>query len=70
MLQDVILLAADADAYNKGLQGFQLGVSGAGVAILIGGVSLLFSKQKLLGVIVCLVGLAIVAYPWVAFEPM
>jgi hypothetical protein len=70
MLTNIALLAADVAAFNKGLHEFQMGVSMVGGAVLLGGIYLLFSKYRVVGVILCIAAIAIIAYPWIAFEPM
>jgi hypothetical protein len=70
MLRDIALLAVDKAAYNEALNGFQWSVSLVGVAVLILGISMLFSKHKVVGLIFCMVGSGIAIYPWMAFAPI
>jgi len=82
MLPQLILLAQDTARFNRGQSIFQLGLTGVGVAIIIMGAALCFSKPKdpekatspavkwtALGV--CgLLGLGIIAYAWLGFSAM
>ena len=71
MLSDTALLAVDKVAYNEGLRQFQEGVSLTGAAVLVGGVALLFSKRfRVLGLILCMIAIGIIIYPWRAFAPI
>jgi hypothetical protein len=67
-MQPLSLLAVDKAAYNEGLHSFQVGVSVTGFGVLIAGLSIYFSGKHLaVGLILCMVGTAIMIYPWTAF---
>jgi hypothetical protein len=71
MLSDLALLAVDKVAYNDGLRQFQEGVSIMGAAVLVGAIALLFSKRfRGLGLILCMIAIGIIIYPWRAFAPI
>lgn len=62
-------LLADNQAFNDGLRTFQMGVTVVGIGVILGGLGVA-SKHKVAGVIICILGAAIAAYPWLAFAPM
>ena len=76
------LIAQDADRYNRGLQIFQWGVTGVGIAVLVAAAAMLLQKpkpgassgavtaQRVVGVVLAVIGLGIVAYAWIGFSPM
>ncbi len=82
MFELVILLAQNTTRYNRGLSIFQLGLTGAGIAIIILGAGLFFAKTKdpqkqtstavrWISLGACsLIGLAIIAYAWLAFSTL
>ena len=73
---DLPTLLAQIDRFNRGLSIFQWGLTGVGVAILLGAVALLFQKpskdaasvsattQRVVGIIVAALGLGVIAYGW------
>ena len=82
MLEQFILLAQNAARYNRGLTFFQWGLTGVGIAIIILGLGIAFSKAKdpqkqtsptvrWISLVICgLSGLAIIGYAWLGFDSL
>jgi multisubunit Na+/H+ antiporter MnhB subunit len=79
MLEQFILLAQNTPRYNRGLAFFQWGITGVGIAIIILGLGLAFSKTKdpqrqtsptvrWISLGICgVIGLGIIGYAWFGF---
>ncbi len=73
------LFAIDTPRYDRGLAGFQWGMTLAGVGILVVAAGLLFQKQKedapqssvvaqrVAAAVVAAVGLGVIGYAWIGF---
>ena len=73
-----MILAQDINRYNSGIRWIQWGTTGVGVGILIVAAATLFSKskpdtsatniriQRIVGVLLTLVGIGFIVYAWTA----